>query len=96
MSTTVGVGRRWCSARDSVSSSSGLCAAAAIEVSFQSRAVGVGSDEDTGATVGSSGIGSANNSPPRVIPQAGQVSEDVGQSEGKMAPDVFQHDDSGS
>jgi len=96
MSTTVGVGRRWCSARDSVSSSSGLCAAAAIEVSFQSRAVWVGSDEDAGATVGSSGIGSSYNEPARVIPERGKVPKDIGKSQREVSGDVLQDDESRS
>jgi hypothetical protein len=58
---------------------------------------GVGSsDEDAGATVGSSGIGSSNNSPACVIPQGGKVAKDGIESEGNMPPDILQHDDAGS
>jgi len=62
-----------------------------------SSTVGVGSnDEDAGSPVGSSGIGSSNNSPHRVIPQGGKVPKDGIESEGNMPPNIFQHDDSGS
>jgi hypothetical protein len=67
--------------------------------SDETELVGVerrGNDEDPGAAVGSSGIGSANNSPPRVIPEAGKVANDGIESEGNMPPDIFQHDESGS
>jgi len=46
--------------------------------------------------VGGSGIGSSNNSPPRVIPQGGKVAKDGIESEGNMPPYIFQHDDPGS
>jgi hypothetical protein len=62
-----------------------------------SSTVGVGSnDEDAGTSVGGSGIGSSNNSPPCVIPQCGKVAKDGIKSEGNMPPDILQHDDSGS
>jgi hypothetical protein len=44
----------------------------------------------------SSGVGSANKSPCRVIPQRGKVSENVAQSERKVACDVLQDDEAGS
>jgi hypothetical protein len=65
-------------------------------MSFQSRAVGVGSDEDTGATVGSSGIGSSYNEPSRVIPERGKVPKDIGKSQREVSGDVLQDDESRS
>jgi hypothetical protein len=59
-------------------------------------ALGLGNDENAGTLVASSGIGSANNSPSRVIPQRGKVSEYVPQSETNVACDVLQDDKSGS
>jgi hypothetical protein len=59
--------------------------------------IGVGSnDEDACPTVGGSGIGSSNNSPACVIPQAGKVAKDGIESEGNMPPNILQHDDAGS
>jgi len=46
--------------------------------------------------VGCAGVGSANNSPPRVIPQAGKVSNDIGKSHREVTGDVLQHDESRS
>jgi hypothetical protein len=93
MSFTAGVGRS-CTA---VRVSDWNAPESRVRFPASSR-VGVGSsdDEDAGASVGSAGVGSSNNSPRRVIPQAGQVAEDVGQSEGNMTPDVLQHDEAGS
>jgi hypothetical protein len=59
-------------------------------------ALGLGNDENAGALVTGPGIGSANNSPCRVIPQRGKVSENVAQSERKVACDVLQDDEAGS
>jgi len=53
-------------------------------------------DEDALATVGSAGVGSAYNTPSRVIPQTGQVAEDTIESSPNMSSDVLQEDVSGS
>jgi hypothetical protein len=39
-----------------------------------------------------SGVGSSNNSPPCVIPQAGKVPNDIGKSHREVTSDVLQHD----
>ena len=41
-------------------------------------------------------IGSPNNSPPRVIPDAGKVTNDGIEAEGNMPPNIFQHNESRS
>jgi hypothetical protein len=46
--------------------------------------------------MGSAGVGSSYNAPPRVIPQGGKVAKDGIESEGKMPPNILQHDESGS
>jgi hypothetical protein len=45
--------------------------------------------------VGSSGVGSSNNSPSCRPPHAGKVSEDNVKAQREVASDVFQHDKSG-
>jgi hypothetical protein len=64
-----------------------------VALSSLSCALGVGSDdEDTCPTVGSAGIGSSNAQPARVVPERGQVSEYLSESERKVACDVLQQD----
>jgi hypothetical protein len=46
--------------------------------------------------VGSAGVGSSYNVPPRVIPDAGKVANDGIESEGNMPPNILQHDEAGS
>jgi hypothetical protein len=60
--------------------------------------LGVGSsdDEDAGAAVGGTGVGSSYNVPPCVIPEAGKVANDGIESEGNMPPNILQHDEAGS
>jgi len=43
-----------------------------------------------------SGVGSSNKSPPRVIPQAGKVPNDIGKSHRQVSGDVLQDDESRS
>jgi hypothetical protein len=53
-------------------------------------------DEQPGATMGRSGVGCSNNSPPRIPPHAGKVSENIGKAQSEVTSDVFQHCISGS
>ena len=53
---------------------------------------GVGNDEEASATVGSAGVGSSNNSPRRVVPHFGKVSEDGVEAVSKVSCDVLQQD----
>ena len=64
---------------------------------FQSRAQGVGSDDEkSGSSVRSAGIGSSYNAPPCVIPQLGKVAKDGIEAEGNMPPDILQQHPAGS
>jgi hypothetical protein len=57
-----------------------------------SLTVGVGSnDEHPFATVGSSGVGSSDATPRRVVPHFGQRSDDFAEAFGEMARNVL-HD----
>jgi hypothetical protein len=69
---------------------------ASVVIGGGSIALGVGNDEHSRPSVGGSGVGSSNNSPPRVIPQAGKVANDGIEAEGNMPPNVLQHDEAGS
>jgi hypothetical protein len=65
-----------------------------------SDAVGVGKDEDALSLVRSADVGSANATPRRVIPQRGQVSQDLGKRsssvDSKETWDVLQERVAGS
>jgi hypothetical protein len=61
-----------------------------------SRDVGVGKSDETCALVGSPDIGSTYNTPSRVIPQGGKVTEDAGEAELEVMPYVLQDDETGS
>ena len=66
----------------------------ANEASLWSLAVGVGrvgdDDEESGAPVGRSGVGSSDNSPPDRHPQFGNVSEDRVKAQSEVTSDVLQ------
>jgi hypothetical protein len=47
-------------------------------------------DEQSGATVGRSGVRCSNNSPLRIPPHAGKVGEDIGKTQSEVTSDVFQ------
>ncbi len=61
-----------------------------------SAAHGVNSNEEAGALMAAPHVGCSNNSPLRVIPDVGKVTEDPVEPEREMTPDVLQDDEAGS
>jgi hypothetical protein len=65
-------------------------------VSFQSRADGVAHQPQSFSMVGKAGIVGSNNSPARMIPQRGKVTEDHGKSSLNKQWAVFHEDEARS
>ena len=60
--------------------------------SFDSLAPMVGNGEKSGASLRCAGVGCVKHSPFRIVPEVGQVSENVSESDSQVICDVFQDD----